>query len=63
MGLNNTEPEEVVKILFQVADGSSNPLRDVAELKWYYLATGNNWIEFKKQDIVMVQIIFHNQAL
>ena len=52
VGLKNTEPEEVINILFQVAEGSSNPLRDVAQVKWYYLATGNNWREFKTQDII-----------
>ena len=52
VGLNNTASEEVVNILFQVAEGSSNPLRDFAEVKWYYLATGNNWTAFKTQDII-----------
>jgi hypothetical protein len=52
VGLDNASPDTVVTILFQVADGSSNPLRDVETLGWYYLATNNNWKVFKNENII-----------
>jgi len=50
IGLENTEPGAVVTILMQVADGSSNPLKDIETVNWYYLVE-NNWKEFSKQVI------------
>jgi hypothetical protein len=52
IGFENSEPETVVTILFQVADGSSNPLKDMEELSWYYLAENNNWKIFDKRAVV-----------
>jgi hypothetical protein len=52
LGLENSVPQTVVTILFEVTDGSSNPLRDVETLGWYYLATNNNWKLFKNENIV-----------
>ena len=52
VGLQQAAPEMVANILFQVADGSSNPLRDMEQLEWYYMATNNNWKHFKKEDII-----------
>ncbi len=52
LGIENAEPDTVVTVLFQVADGSSNPLKDMEELSWYYLSENNNWILFDKQAIV-----------
>ncbi|POY37289.1 hypothetical protein C3K47_05860 [Solitalea longa] len=52
IGLNNTEPEQVVTILLQVSDGSSNPLKNEEEVTWYYLAKGNTWLEFETKDLV-----------
>lgn len=52
IGLDNTEPEEVVNILFQVAEGSSNPLKNEEKLLWHYLAVGNKWIEFESKHII-----------
>ena len=51
VGLENAEPDTVVTVLFQVAEGSSNPLRDVEQLQWYYLSR-NNWKLFKNENIV-----------
>jgi len=58
VGLANAAENAVVNILFQVADGSSNPLREMETLQWYYLATGNNWKQFKQ-----VQIVDHTNNL
>lgn len=52
IGLNNTEPEEVVNLLFQVSEGSSNPLKNEEQLTWHYLDAGNNWVVFNSQDII-----------
>ncbi len=43
IGLSNPIGGAVQSILFQVSEGSSNPLKPVTEVDWYYLA-GNNWI-------------------
>ncbi|MEO6550276.1 MAG: hypothetical protein ABIN94_19890, partial [Ferruginibacter sp.] len=51
IGLENTEPGAVVTILMQLADGSSNPLKDMEPVHWYYMAA-NNWKQFSKQDIM-----------
>jgi hypothetical protein len=47
IGLDNLLPSSTVKVLFQIADGTSNPLKEENEVDWYYLAT-NNWIKFEK---------------
>lgn len=52
IGFEKAEPDLVITILFQVADGSSNPLRNMETLHWYYLAENNTWKEFKKQFVV-----------
>jgi len=43
IGLNNPIAGTVQSMLFQVSDGSSNPLKRVTTVEWYYLS-GNNWI-------------------
>ncbi len=52
LGLSNTACGMVVTILFQVADGSSNPLLDMEKLGWYYLTANNNWKLFKQEYII-----------
>lgn len=44
-GLNNTTPGETHSILFQVSEGSSNPLKNITQISWFYLSS-NNWIAF-----------------
>lgn len=51
IGIKDTGPGDVVNILFQVADGSSNPLRDMETVNWCFLAR-NNWIKFAKKDVI-----------
>lgn len=43
IGLNAAIPGETHSILFQVSEGSSNPLKDITTVNWYYLSA-NNWI-------------------
>ncbi len=45
IGLSSTKPGETQSILFQVSEGSSNPLKDVTKVKWFYMSS-NNWIAF-----------------
>ncbi|HTA26579.1 MAG TPA: hypothetical protein VK809_02240, partial [Bacteroidia bacterium] len=43
IGLTGALPGETHSILFEVSEGSSNPLKDVTNVDWYYLSN-NNWI-------------------
>lgn len=52
IGLDNAAPNLVINILFQVADGSSNPLKNPEQLKWFYLSGQNNWKSFDKKFII-----------
>lgn len=51
IGLQNAEANAVVTLLFQVADGSSNPLKDMETLSWFYLS-GNQWIQFENRQVI-----------
>jgi hypothetical protein len=50
MGLSNALPDETFSVLFEVSDGSANPLKNMTEVDWYYLSA-NNWIRFKAQSV------------
>ncbi|MFT3933659.1 MAG: hypothetical protein QM726_08605 [Chitinophagaceae bacterium] len=52
IGLENAAPDMVVTILFEVAEGSSNPLRDVETLNWFYLSSNNNWKQVSTENII-----------
>ncbi len=43
IGLSNTKPGEAQSILFQVSEGSSNPLKPITNINWFYMSS-NNWI-------------------
>ena len=45
IGLNSALPGQTFSILFQVSEGSSNPLKNMTKVDWYYLSE-NNWIQF-----------------
>ncbi|MEO8960783.1 MAG: hypothetical protein ABI325_02815, partial [Ginsengibacter sp.] len=51
IGLENAEPDIIVTILFQLAEGSSNPEKDMEEVLWYYLSD-NTWFAFEKRNVV-----------
>ncbi len=51
IGIENFITDQTLSILFQVAEGTADPLATKQELKWYYLVADNKWIEFEKQDI------------
>lgn len=51
IGLENAEADTVITVLFQVADGSSNPLKNMETLIWFYLLN-NEWIQFEDRNII-----------
>jgi len=52
IGFSGGQAGTVVNVLFQVADGSSNPLKDMETLGWYYLAANNSWKPFDDRSVV-----------
>jgi len=51
IGLDQAKPDSVITLLFQVAEGSSNPLKDMVPVQWFYLS-GNQWIQFENRQII-----------
>ena len=51
VGFENAESDTVLSVLFQVADGSSNPLKNRVNLSWFYL-TNNEWIQFENRNVI-----------
>ena len=47
IGIDDLKPSSTLQILFQIADGTSNPLVENTVIDWYYLSN-NNWIKFDK---------------
>ena len=52
IGFSQAAPALVMNVLFQVADGSSNPLKNMEPVSWYYLTENNNWRSFEKQYVI-----------
>ena len=50
VGLDQVIPLSTLKILFQLAEGTSNPLKDIQQVNWFYLSN-NNWVSFEKTDV------------
>lgn len=51
VGFENAMPDSVVTLLFQVAEGSSNPLKNRVTLSWFYLSD-NEWIKLEIRNVV-----------
>ncbi|MCC6411370.1 MAG: hypothetical protein IT270_06905 [Saprospiraceae bacterium] len=51
IGLNNLEPEQIVTILFQVAEGSADPEKATQPVFWSYMSY-NRWINFENTEIL-----------
>lgn len=49
LGVKDVLPQQSVSILFQVAEGSANPLAEKQEVDWFYLYN-NNWVKFESAD-------------
>jgi hypothetical protein len=51
IGIDNFIPDQTLSILFQVAEGSADPLSVKQEMTWYYLGENNMWVQFNKEDL------------
>ncbi|WP_114782552.1 baseplate J/gp47 family protein [Botryobacter ruber] len=51
IGIENFTPDQTLSLLFQVAEGSADPLQVKQELSWAFLGENNVWQEFQKEDI------------
>jgi hypothetical protein len=51
IGIENFVTDQTLSILFQVAEGTADPLAVKQEVFWYFLSANNEWIEFKKEDV------------
>ena len=51
--IKNAEPAAIISILFQMEEGSTNPLIKKPEqhIHWSYLSN-NNWVSFKKNSVI-----------
>lgn len=45
IGIKDLHPQQSVSVLFQIADGSANPLKAKQDVNWFYLFE-NNWYPF-----------------
>lgn len=45
IGLKEALPEQTYSLLFEVSDGTANPLKEMTAVRWYYLSN-NNWLPF-----------------
>ncbi|MCX2743876.1 hypothetical protein OO013_08365 [Mangrovivirga sp. M17] len=50
IGIENLKPPQKISLLFQLDEGSSNPLKLPTKVSWHYLVR-NEWIKFDEQDI------------
>lgn len=47
IGLDQALPDSTVQLLFQVSEGSANPLRSRQDVVWQYLGPNNQWKTFE----------------
>ena len=52
IGIENFKTDQTLSILFQVAEGTADPLTVKQEMQWYFLGANNEWLAFAKEDIV-----------
>ncbi|HEX5172262.1 MAG TPA: baseplate J/gp47 family protein [Cyclobacteriaceae bacterium] len=52
IGIENLKTDQTLSVLFQVAEGSADPLAVKQEMFWYFLGQDNEWISFEKENIV-----------
>ncbi len=52
IGLENLLTDQTLSVLFQVAEGSANPLSTKQPVQWYYLGEEDKWIAFEKENLV-----------
>ncbi len=52
IGLTDAVASTTLSILFEVAEGSANPLKPTGQVGWHYLDHANRWREFDEADVV-----------
>lgn len=52
IGLADVQSPKTVSLLFEVVEGSSNPLKTVEVVHWYYLNHNNDWSIFEKEAVI-----------
>jgi hypothetical protein len=51
LGIENCAGNQTLSILFQVAEGTADPLTVKQNISWSYLSVNNEWIAFKNEDV------------
>lgn len=51
IGLEELQTGQTLSLLFQVAEGTADPLAKKQEINWHYLKAGNQWEGFRKEEI------------
>ncbi|WP_257670734.1 baseplate J/gp47 family protein [Parapedobacter tibetensis] len=52
IGLTDAKSPTTVTMLFELAEGSSNPLKNMEHVSWYYLDKHNNWQLFEEASLI-----------
>lgn len=51
IGMQYAQPAQSVSFIFQLSEGSANPLKNKQEVLWSYLSTQNKWVSFDKYQV------------
>lgn len=51
IGIDQFAPDQSIQILFQLSEGSANPLKDPQIIQWHYLSANNLWQQFLDKNI------------
>ncbi|QEC53859.1 baseplate J-like protein [Anseongella ginsenosidimutans] len=51
IGLDELQTGQTLPLLFQVAEGTADPAASQQDVVWHYLAAGNEWKPFQKEEI------------
>lgn len=51
IGLEQFKPDQSIQILFQLSEGSANPLKDRQNIGWAYLSKNNTWVNFDDKSV------------
>jgi hypothetical protein len=51
VGIENFKANQSLQILFQLSEGSANPLKDRQDILWHFLAANNQWQLFDEKSL------------
>jgi len=51
VGLEKLQTGQILPVLFQVAEGTADPLVEKQEVQWHYLGSENTWVPFEKEAV------------